>query len=214
MLWKEVPVAAGNWKKHHLIYGKLKYTAASHCFFLKIEGLYSWQGLIYIKGGLKVVKAVYPGSFDPVTKGHLDIIERASKVFDRLIVAVLENPRKNALFSMEERVKMLEETTSSYGNVDVDYYQGLLVEYAENNSLAIIVKGLRAISDFEFEFQMALINKKLNRNVDTMFMMTDYKYSFISSSLVKEVASYGGDISELVPPQVYEIIINKIENLK
>jgi len=161
-----------------------------------------------------VVKAVYPGSFDPVTKGHLDIIERASKVFDRLIVAVLENPRKNALFSMEERVKMLEETTSSYGNVDVDYYQGLLVEYAENNSLAIIVKGLRAISDFEFEFQMALINKKLNRNVDTMFMMTDYKYSFISSSLVKEVASYGGDISELVPPQVYEIIINKIENLK
>ncbi|NLJ57038.1 MAG: pantetheine-phosphate adenylyltransferase [Firmicutes bacterium] len=161
-----------------------------------------------------MVKAVYPGSFDPVTKGHLDIIERASKVFDRLIVAVLENPRKNALFSMEERVKMLEETTSSYGNVDVDYYQGLLVEYAENNSLAIIVKGLRAISDFEFEFQMALINKKLNRNVDTMFMMTDYKYSFISSSLVKEVASYGGDISELVPPQVYEIIINKIENLK
>lgn len=161
-----------------------------------------------------MVKAVYPGSFDPVTKGNLDIIERASKVFDRLIVAVLENPRKNALFSMEERVKMLEETTSSYGNVDVDYYQGLLVEYAENNSLAIIVKGLRAISDFEFEFQMALINKKLNRNVDTMFMMTDYKYSFISSSLVKEVASYGGDISELVPPQVYEIIINKIENLK
>ena len=161
-----------------------------------------------------MVKAVYPGSFDPVTKGHLDIIERASKVFDRLIVAVLENPRKNALFSMEERVKMLEETTSSYGNVEVDYYQGLLVEYAENNSLAIIVKGLRAISDFEFEFQMALINKKLNRNVDTMFMMTDYKYSFISSSLVKEVASYGGDISELVPPQVYEIIINKIENLK
>jgi pantetheine-phosphate adenylyltransferase len=159
-----------------------------------------------------VVRAVYPGSFDPVTRGHLDIIERASKVFDHLIVAVLENPRKNALFSMAERVKMLKSITQSYDNVEVDSYQGLLVEYAEKNNLATIIKGLRAISDFEFEFQMALINKKLNRNVDTMFMMTDYKYSFISSSLVKEVASYGGDIKGLVPPQVYAMIINKIEN--
>jgi pantetheine-phosphate adenylyltransferase len=159
-----------------------------------------------------VVRAVYPGSFDPVTRGHLDIIERASKVFDHLIVAVLENPRKNALFSMAERVRMLKSITQSYDNVEVDSYQGLLVEYAEKNNLAIIIKGLRAISDFEFEFQMALINKKLNRNVDTMFMMTDYKYSFISSSLVKEVASYGGDIKGLVPPQVYAMIINKIEN--
>ncbi|MGI5823688.1 MAG: pantetheine-phosphate adenylyltransferase, partial [Dethiobacteria bacterium] len=150
--------------------------------------------------------------FDPVTRGHLDIIERASKVFDHLIVAVLENPRKNALFSMAERVRMLKSITQSYDNVEVDSYQGLLVEYAEKNNLAIIIKGLRAISDFEFEFQMALINKKLNRNVDTMFMMTDYKYSFISSSLVKEVASYGGDIKGLVPPQVYAMIINKIEN--
>lgn len=159
-----------------------------------------------------MVRAVYPGSFDPVTRGHLDIIERASKVFDHLIVAVLENPRKNALFSMAERVRMLKSITQSYDNVEVDSYQGLLVEYAEKNNLAIIIKGLRAISDFEFEFQMALINKKLNRNVDTMFMMTDYKYSFISSSLVKEVASYGGDIKGLVPPQVYAMIINKIEN--
>ncbi len=159
-----------------------------------------------------MVRAVYPGSFDPVTRGHLDIIERASKVFDHLIVAVLENPRKNALFSMAERVKMLKSITQSYDNVEVDSYQGLLVEYAEKNNLATIIKGLRAISDFEFEFQMALINKKLNRNVDTMFMMTDYKYSFISSSLVKEVASYGGDIKGLVPPQVYAMIINKIEN--
>ena len=161
-----------------------------------------------------MVRAVYPGSFDPVTNGHLDIIDRASKVFDHLIVAILENPRKNALFSMEERVRMLERIVKPYNNVEVDFYQGLLVDYAQSNNLSIIIKGLRAISDFEFEFQMALINKKLNHNVDTMFMMTNYKYSFVSSSLVKEVASYGGDISELVPPQVYEMIIEGIANFE
>jgi pantetheine-phosphate adenylyltransferase len=157
-----------------------------------------------------LVRAVYPGSFDPVTNGHLDIIDRASKVFNHLIVAVLENPRKNALFSMEERVKMLKRIIKPYNNVEIDFYQGLLVDYAQKNNVAIIIKGLRAISDFEFEFQMALINRKLNSNVETMFMMTNNKYSFISSSLVKEVASYGGDISELVPPQVYEMIIDRI----
>jgi pantetheine-phosphate adenylyltransferase len=157
-----------------------------------------------------LVRAVYPGSFDPVTNGHLDIIDRASKVFNHLIVAVLENPRKNALFSMEERVKMLKRIIKPYNNVEIDFYQGLLVDYAQKNNVAIIIKGLRAISDFEFEFQMALINRKLNSNVETMFMMTNNKYSFISSSLVKEVASYGGDISELVPPQVHEMIIDRI----
>jgi pantetheine-phosphate adenylyltransferase len=161
-----------------------------------------------------LVRAVYPGSFDPVTNGHLDIIDRASKVFNHLIVAVLENPRKNALFSMEERVKMLKRIIKPYNNVEIDFYQGLLVDYAQKNNVAIIIKGLRAISDFEFEFQMALINRKLNSNVETMFMMTNNKYSFISSSLVKEVASYGGDISELVPPQVHEMIIDRIANYR
>jgi pantetheine-phosphate adenylyltransferase len=161
-----------------------------------------------------LVRAVYPGSFDPVTNGHLDIIDRASKVFNHLIVAVLENPRKNALFSMEERVEMLKRIIKPYNNVEIDFYKGLLVEYAQKNNVAIIIKGLRAISDFEFEFQMALINRKLNSNVETMFMMTNNKYSFISSSLVKEVASYGGDISELVPPQVHEMIIDRIANYR
>ncbi len=157
-----------------------------------------------------MVRAIYPGSFDPVTNGHLDIIDRASKVFDHLLVAVLENPRKDALFSMEERVYMLKSIIKPYNNVQVDFYQGLLVDYAQNNNIAIIIKGLRAISDFEFEFQMALTNRKLNCNVETMFMMTNNKYSFISSSIVKEVASYGGDIKGLVPPQVYDMIMNKI----
>jgi len=157
-----------------------------------------------------VVRAIYPGSFDPVTNGHLDIIDRASKVFDYLLVSVLENPRKDALFSMEERVYMLESIIKPYDNVKVDFYQGLLVDYAQKNEIAIIIKGLRAISDFEFEFQMALTNRKLNCDVETMFMMTNNKYSFISSSIVKEVASYGGDIKGLVPPQVYDMIMDKI----
>ncbi|NMB34908.1 MAG: pantetheine-phosphate adenylyltransferase [Firmicutes bacterium] len=157
-----------------------------------------------------MVRAIYPGSFDPVTNGHLDIIDRASKVFDYLLVSVLENPRKDALFSMEERVYMLESIIKPYDNVKVDFYQGLLVDYAQKNEIAIIIKGLRAISDFEFEFQMALTNRKLNCDVETMFMMTNNKYSFISSSIVKEVASYGGDIKGLVPPQVYDMIMDKI----
>ncbi len=161
-----------------------------------------------------MVKAVYPGSFDPVTNGHLDIIERASKVFDNLIVAVLENPRKTPMFTIEERVMMLNEIIEPYPNVEVDYYQGLLVEYAQKREASIIIKGLRAMSDFEFEFQMALVNRKLSCDVETMFMMTNNMYSYISSSIVKEVASYGGDIRELVPAQVYPMIMKKLSALK
>jgi len=157
-----------------------------------------------------MARAVYPGSFDPVTNGHLDIIDRASKAFDHLIVAVLENPRKNALFSMKERVSMLESIVDHYNNVEVVCYKGLLIEYAQSRDASIIIKGLRAISDFEFEFQMALVNRKLNCNVETMFMMTNNMYSYISSSIVKEIASYGGDIRDLVPPQVYQIIREKL----
>ncbi len=161
-----------------------------------------------------MVKAVYPGSFDPVTNGHVDIIDRASKVFDQLIVAVLENPRKTPLFSIEERVKMLNRIIDRYPNVEVDYYRGLLIEYSRKRGAKIIIKGLRAISDFEFEFQMALVNRKLDCDVETLFMMTNNKYSYISSSIVKEVASYGGDIKDLVPREVYPDIIEKIVLLK
>ena len=161
-----------------------------------------------------MVKAIYPGSFDPVTNGHVDIIDRASKVFDHLIVAVLENPRKTPLFSIEERVKMLNNIIGDYPNVEVDYYKGLLIEYTRKRGAKIIIKGLRAISDFEFEFQMALVNRKLDCDIETLFMMTNNKYSYISSSIVKEVASYGGDIKDLVPAEVYPSIMEKMAAYK
>ena len=156
-----------------------------------------------------MTKAISPGSFDPVTKGHLDIIKRSSKILDNVVVAVLENPRKVATFDIEQRVEMLKLVTKDYPNVDVDYYKGLLIDYAHNNNINIIIKGLRAMSDFEFEFQMALVNQKLDPSIETMFMMTNNKYSYLSSSIVKEIASLGGDISSLVPMEVYDIIIGK-----
>ncbi len=155
-----------------------------------------------------MAKAIYPGSFDPVTKGHLDIIIRTSKIMDHLTVAVLENPRKVASFNIEKRVEMLKLVTEPYPNVDVDYYKGLLIDYAQQKEIDIIVKGLRAISDFEFEFQMALVNQKLNPAIETLFMMTNSKYSYLSSSIVKEIAALGGDISSLVPPEVHEMILS------
>ena len=154
-------------------------------------------------------KAVYPGSFDPVTKGHLDIIKRTSQIMDQLTVTVLENPRKQAVFTIEERLEMLQMVIKPYSNVNVDYYQGLLIEYARQKKINIIVKGLRAISDFEFEFQMALVNRKLDPQIETLFMMTNSKYSYLSSSIVKEIASFGGDFSDLVPPEVFDMIVKK-----
>ena len=154
-------------------------------------------------------KAIYPGSFDPVTKGHLDIIKRTSKIMEHLTVTVLENPRKQAVFSVEERLEMLERVTANIQNVSVEYFQGLLIDYAKQKSVYIIIKGLRAISDFEFEFQMALVNRKLNPDIETLFMMTNSKYSYLSSSIVKEIASFGGDVMDLGPDEVYERIISK-----
>jgi len=156
-------------------------------------------------------KAIYPGSFDPVTKGHLDIIIRTSKIMGHLTVAVLENPRKIATYNIEKRVEMLKLVTEPYPNVDVDYYKGLLIDYAQQRETDIIVKGLRAISDFEFEFQMALVNQKLNPAIETLFMMTNSKYSYLSSSIVKEIAALGGDVSSLVPPEVHSMIVDKFK---
>jgi pantetheine-phosphate adenylyltransferase len=146
--------------------------------------------------------AVYPGSFDPPTNGHCDIIQRSSKLFDKLIVAVAENPAKKYFFSVEERITMLREIVLEYDNIEVAHFEGLLVEYADKIGAVTIIRGLRALSDFEYEFELALMNRHLNSNVDTIFMMTDEHYSFIRSSLVREVARLGGDISDKVPSVV------------
>ncbi len=145
---------------------------------------------------------VYPGSFDPVTNGHLNIIERSADIFDKVIVVVLRNSAKNSLFSIEERIDMLKRATVGFRNVEIDYFSGLLMDYMKQNNYRVIVKGLRMHADFESEFQMALMNKKLNNNVETLFMMTDNKYGYLSSSIVKEVAQYDGNISDLVPEYV------------
>ncbi len=152
--------------------------------------------------------AICPGSFDPATNGHIDIIERSAKLFDKVIVAVLNNPNKQPLFSVEERVDILRKTCGSIENVEIDSFSGLLTEYAKSRNANAIVKGLRAVSDFEYELQMALMNKKLNPEVETVFMMTSSKYSYLSSSLVKEVARLGGCIRGLVP-EVIESEIHK-----
>lgn len=156
--------------------------------------------------------AVYPGSFDPVTNGHLDIIERAATLFDHLIVAVSMNPGKKPLFTVEERIQMLSETTTSFSNVLTDSFKGLTVNYACEKKAVAIIRGLRAISDFENEFMMALTNKKLQPAVETIFLMTRAEYSFISSSAVKEVVSFGGCVRDLVPPMVEKQLRYKYMN--
>lgn len=153
--------------------------------------------------------AIYPGTFDPLTNGHLSIIKRALKIFDRLVIAILINPNKKPLFTLEERITMLKEIFKDEVNVEVDSYNGLLIDYAVKKKSNIIVRGIRALSDFEYEFQMALMNRKLNRDVQSVFLMTDYKWFYISSTIVKEAALYGGDIKGLVPPIVCERLKQK-----
>jgi len=150
-----------------------------------------------------VRRALCPGSFDPVTYGHLDIIGRASKLYDEVVVAVLINPSKRGLFEVPERMEMLAEVTASYGNVLVDSFGGLLVDFCKQRDISVIVKGLRAVSDFDYELQMAQMNHSL-AGIETLFMTTNPEFSFLSSSLVKEVAKYGGDVSGLVPDLVLE----------
>jgi len=153
--------------------------------------------------------ALCPGTFDPVTNGHLDIIERASRHFDGLIVAVLENPAKQPLFGLEERLAMLKEATGDLSGVEVASFGGLLVDFARDRGVDAIVKGLRAVSDFEYEFQMAQMNHRLS-GVETFFLTTDPRWSYLSSSLLKEVARYGGDVEGLVPPVVRERLLEKL----
>jgi len=153
--------------------------------------------------------AIYPGTFDPITNGHMSIIRRALEIFDKLIVAILINPQKRPLFSVEERIFMIKEATKGMGNVEVDTFEGLLVDYAVKKGANVIIRGLRATSDFEFEFQMALMNRKLNRSVQSIFLMTDYKWLYVSSSIIKEVASFGGDVEGLVPDIVNEKLKEK-----
>ena len=154
--------------------------------------------------------AVYPGSFDPVTNGHLDVIQRSAKVFDKVIVGVLDNAAKKPVFTSQEREEMLRQVTAGIENVEVYSFSGLLVDFMKRFDSAVIIKGLRTISDFEYEFQMALLNKSLNPDVETFFMMTDSKYSYISSSMVKEVARCGGSIDEFVPCDIIEVINRRL----
>lgn len=156
--------------------------------------------------------AVCPGSFDPVTNGHVDIFERASKMFDRIIVAVFHNPVKNPLFTMEERVELLRKATAHIDNVQVDAFSGLLNEYVRARGAHIIVRGLRMLSDFEYEFQRALMIKKIDPAIETIFMMTSSEYSFVSSTGIKELAKFGGCIKGLVPPCVEEALKAKLRD--
>lgn len=146
-------------------------------------------------------RCVCPGSFDPVTNGHLDVIERASRLYDEVTVAVLVNAAKSGLFPVDERIEMLREATAGFGNVKVDSFQGLLVDYCRDHDIPVVVKGLRAVSDFDYELQMSQMNNRLT-GVETLFVATNPEYSFLSSSLVKEVAKWGGDVSALVPEPV------------
>jgi len=154
-------------------------------------------------------RAVCPGSFDPVTLGHLDIVERASAIYDEVTVAVLINKKKSSLYTVEERMELLGRVTAHYGNVVVDAFHGLLVDYCRDKRIPVIVKGLRAVSDFDYELQMAQMNLSL-AGVETLFMTTNPQYSFLSSSLVKEVATYGGDVSQLVPEVVHQSLVERL----
>jgi pantetheine-phosphate adenylyltransferase len=153
---------------------------------------------------------VCPGSFDPVTNGHLDVIERASRLYDEVVVGVLVNAAKTGLFPVEERIEMLREVTASLGNVVVDSFQGLLVDYCRDHDIPVVVKGLRAVSDFDYELQMAQMNNRLS-GTETLFVATNPEYSFLSSSLVKEIAMWGGDVSGLVPESVLRRLASRLD---
>ena len=156
--------------------------------------------------------SIYPGSFDPITNGHIDIIERASKISDKLIVSVLNNVEKKSLFTVDERVQMIKESTKHFQNVEVDSFDGLLVDYAKSKNANIIIRGLRAVTDFEYELQLAQTNRELYNKVETLFLLTSIQYSYLSSSIVKQVAAENGDISKFVPDFVVNMLKVKYRN--
>lgn len=157
--------------------------------------------------------AVYPGSFDPITNGHIDILEKASKIFDRIIVAVVHNVSKKALFTLDERVALIKDSTKHLDNIEVECFTGLLADYLREKDACAIIRGLRTVADFEYEMHMAMINKKLIPALDTIFVMADSKYIFVSSSIIKEAALLGGDVSELVPEVVKKGLNEKRKQL-
>ena len=158
--------------------------------------------------------AIYPGSFDPLTNGHLDVVQRAAKLFDRVIIAVAKNESKNPLFTLEEREALVKKAVAHLPNVTTGSFDGLLVDYVASHKAHAIVRGLRAVSDFEFEFQLALMNRKLDESIETIFMMPKDTYTFLSSRIVKEIAKLGGDVSSFVPPHVQTALIKKLKPRK
>ena len=155
---------------------------------------------------------IYPGSFDPLTNGHLDVIQRATKLFDQVVVAVARSESKHPLFSLEEREEMVRHAVRHWPHVETDVFEGLLIEYVERRSAQAVIRGLRAVSDFEFEFQLALMNRKLNESIETIFMMPKDTYTFLSSRIVKEIASLGGDVSAFVPAHVRTALAGKFSH--
>ena len=156
------------------------------------------------------VKAIYPGTFDPPTNGHVDLIQRGAKLFDHLTVAILNNPEKNPLFTVEERVEMLKEVTGTLANVSIATFEGLMVEFARRQGASAVLRGIRAISDYEYEFQMALMNRRIAPEIETVFLQPAGRYSFVSSRMLKEVFSFGGDVTGLVPPNVLKRLRGRI----